>query len=452
VTIAPGYQIGDVIAGKYRIDQILGAGGMGIVVAAHHLSLDDVVAIKFLSAELGNDADAVSRFDREARAAARIKSEHVARVFDVDRLPSGAPYMVMEHLRGLDLAAVIQRGEPLTEERAVAFVLQACAGLGEAHRVGIVHRDVKPSNLFCVERPDRDYTIKVLDFGISKLTMTSDSSKAVITGTGTALGSPAYMSPEQMRSAADVDARTDVWSLGVVLYELLTGKLPFNGSTYPELCLKIASEAPTPPRRYRPLLSPPLEAVILKCLEKDRALRFATMAEVGQALSRWAPSPAPGAAPLPLVSRPAPAAQVSTLPLVTAEPLASSKSTVTNATWANARSRSEGPKSLIVGGIAGLGLLLVPAVWWLARSDPSVPAPAPSAHVAAAASEPPLPTSHPEPPADGSAPAVAESGGVSAPSANAAKPPPPALPKPSPPPSSSPPVQRSKSAVWSQRD
>jgi serine/threonine-protein kinase len=466
LTIALAFQIGDVIAGKYRIDAILGAGGMGVVVAAHHLSLDDVVAIKFLSAELANQADAVSRFDREARAAAKIKSEHVARVFDVDRLPDGVPYMVMEHLEGVDLAALIQQGEPLSEARAVGFVLQACSGLAEAHRVGIVHRDIKPSNLFCVERVNREPTIKLLDFGISKLTLSSDSAHAVITGTGAAMGSPAYMSPEQMRSAANVDARTDIWSLGVVLYELLTGKLPFTGSSYPELCLKIAGDAPASPRLYRPDLSPTLEAIILKCLEKDCQLRFATVGELAQALSPLSPTATPVAPSAGLSAAPvrvttwssAPAAQLATLPLALPEPAPSGKSVVTNATWTQAKSRSEAPKNLMawgVGSALGVGLLLTSAgVWWAhARNQPGVASASPSQHVQAATPEPSaLPASSTTPPVIAATPAAGASQPASAPSASAGKLRSPVAPKPSPAAVSPPPTQRSKNAIWNQRN
>jgi len=290
LTIVSGISAGDVIAEKYRVERVLGAGGMGVVVAARHLQLDDEVAIKFLSAEMLGDEMAISRFDREARASAKIKNEHVVRVFDVGRLPNGAPYMVMERLYGSDLTTWLRHAGQLPIEQAADFVVQACVALAEAHRLGIVHRDIKPSNLFCVKKQDQSASIKVLDFGISKLTLASAPVDGSITATATAIGSPSYMSPEQMRSANRVDHRTDIWSLGVVLYELLTGKLPFRGATYPEICLKVAGEAPDPPRLYRAELTEALQDIVLKCLEKDRERRFANVVELAEALLAFAPA------------------------------------------------------------------------------------------------------------------------------------------------------------------
>src|SRR5580704_996551 len=212
-----GVRVGEVLAGKYRVEGILGAGGMGVVVAAHHLQLDERVALKFLLPEALANAEAVARFDREARAAVKIKSEHVARVIDVGKLENGSPYMGMEYLDGSDLSAWLQkRGSPPIPQ-VVDFVLQACEAIAEAHSLGIVHRDLKPANLFCIRRPDGGLCIKVLDFGISKMSMLGDLH---MTGTTAVFGSPAYMSPEQMHASKDVDGRTDVWSLGVILYEL----------------------------------------------------------------------------------------------------------------------------------------------------------------------------------------------------------------------------------------
>jgi serine/threonine-protein kinase len=286
LTIVAGIHIGDLIADKYRIERLLGSGGMGFVVAARHVQLDDQVAIKFLSSEMLSNELAVSRFDREARAAARIKNEHVVRVFDVGRLPNGAPYLVMEYLTGGDLGEWLRENGPAPVERAAEFVIQACAALADAHRIGIVHRDIKPSNLFCVEKPGQNPLIKLLDFGISKVSTPIDGS---ITDTSMAVGSPSYMSPEQMRSASQVDHRTDIWSLGVVLYELLTNRLPFPGATYPEICLKVVNEPPPRPSTYRADLPPPLEAIILKCLEKEREQRYSNVSELARALVEFAP-------------------------------------------------------------------------------------------------------------------------------------------------------------------
>src|SRR3954454_18638740 len=216
---------GRVLAGKYRIERVLGRGGMGVVVAAHHIHLDEKVAIKFLLPEAVANAEVLGRFVREARAAVRIKSEHVARVSDVGTLEGGEPYMVMEYLEGSDLAEwLLQRGA-LPVEQAVEFLLQASEAIAEAHALGIVHRDLKPANLFVVRRADGLLSIKVLDFGISKVTDASMAAGAA-TSTLALMGSPLYMSPEQMESARTADARSDIWSLGVILYELLTGACP----------------------------------------------------------------------------------------------------------------------------------------------------------------------------------------------------------------------------------
>src|SRR5271170_903633 len=197
---AAGVRQGEILAGRYRVERVLGVGGMGVVVAATHLQLDTKVAIKFLLPTMLRNQEVVGRFAREARAAVRIQSEHVARVSDVGTLENGAPYMVMEFLEGGDLADWIQRRGPLPIEQAVDFVVQACVGVASAHGIGIVHRDLKPANLFCLRGNDGQFFIKVLDFGISKVASASDSGGAM-THTATVMGSPFYMSPEQMQSA-----------------------------------------------------------------------------------------------------------------------------------------------------------------------------------------------------------------------------------------------------------
>ncbi len=285
-----GVKEGDVLAGKYRIEKVLGAGGMGVVVSAFHVQLEEKVAIKFLLPDALAMKEAVARFAREARAAVKIKSEHVVRVFDVGTLDTGAPYMVMEYLDGVDLGTWVQRRGALDIEQAVEFVLQACEALADAHALGIIHRDLKPSNLFCVRRSDGLHSIKVLDFGISKLTSLSESGTDMgMTKTTSTLGSPLYMSPEQMRSSRGVDVRTDIWALGVILYELLAGNVPFNGDTLAELCVKIAT-MPSPPLRNRLPDAPlALQEVLEKCMEKDRAKRYSSVAELAVALAPFAP-------------------------------------------------------------------------------------------------------------------------------------------------------------------
>src|SRR6478735_5774588 len=250
---------GELLAGKYRIERVLGQGGMGVVVAAVHEALDERVALKFLLPEALSNKEAVARFTREARAAVKIRSEYVARVSDVGTLDSGSPYMVMEYLQGSDLSQYLERVGPLPFEEAIEYVLQCCEALAEAHSLGIVHRDLKPANLFRIIRPDGTPAVKLLDFGISKLTAADQS----MTQTSSMMGSPLYMAPEQMTSAKHVDARADIWAVGIILHELLTGRAPFGGDTVPELCAKILTELPPPLRQLRPEAPIGLERVIL---------------------------------------------------------------------------------------------------------------------------------------------------------------------------------------------
>ncbi|HTB74630.1 MAG TPA: serine/threonine-protein kinase, partial [Polyangiaceae bacterium] len=270
-------------------DRVLGAGGMGVVVAAHHLGLDNRVAIKFLLPEMLGAGDAVARFAREAKAAVKISNEHVARVLDVGALENGAPYMVMEYLDGSDLHQWLERHGAMPVAQAVDFLLQACEAIAEAHGLGIVHRDLKPANLFCVRRADGKLWIKVLDFGISKATSPGGGSSLALTATTSLMGSPFYMSPEQMEGARGVDARTDIWALGVIVFQLLTSKVPFYGETVPEVCSKIATRAPPRPREYRPDIPEGLQGVVLTCLEKDRERRYRNVAELALALAPFAP-------------------------------------------------------------------------------------------------------------------------------------------------------------------
>jgi serine/threonine-protein kinase len=281
------------LLGKYRIERVLGMGGMGVVVAATHVTLEERVAIKFLLPHALSNAEAVARFLREARAAVRIKSEHVARVTDVGQLENGSPYMIMEYLDGADLGSIAHRRGALPIEDSVEYVLQACEAIAEAHALGIIHRDLKPANLFVVQRADGTPSVKVLDFGISKVAGLSASagsgSDLGMTKTSTIMGSPLYMSPEQMASARDVDPRTDVWALGAILYELLAGKVPFQADTITQLCAMILQQPAPALRNARPDAPEALQGVIQRCLEKDRNLRYANVAEFANALAPFAP-------------------------------------------------------------------------------------------------------------------------------------------------------------------
>jgi serine/threonine-protein kinase len=280
--------IGEVIAGKYRVERVLGQGGMGIVVAALHIELDQRVALKFLKPHATTHPHVVARFAREARAAAKIHSEHVVRVIDVDVLPTGAPYVVMEFMDGEDLARILLHSGPLSAEVATGYLLETCEAIAEAHALGIVHRDLKPANLFLARRTGGRPILKVLDFGISK--SISASSQNQLTKTTAVVGSPLYMSPEQLMSAKSVDVRSDIWALGVVLYELLTARMPFEGDTLPEVIAAVLHREHEPLRSVRPELPPALDAIIQRCLAKDLAARFANVAEFAAAVAPFGPA------------------------------------------------------------------------------------------------------------------------------------------------------------------
>jgi serine/threonine-protein kinase len=281
---ATAVRVGEVLAGKYRVERMLGAGGMGVVVAAEHMQLGQRVALKFLKLEAASEVS-VKRFLREARAAAQIRGEHVARISDVGTLEDGSPYMVMELLEGRDLSAELAVRGALPVPHAIEYVLQACEAVAEAHVAGIVHRDLKPANLFLTHRPGGAPLVKVLDFGISKvITGSGDNLEPSLTGTSALLGSPRYMSPEQLRGSKNVDARTDVWALGVILYELFSGSIPFDAETLPGLLAQIAADPPTPITAVCSNLPEGLAAVVMRCLEKDITRRFANVGDLALAL------------------------------------------------------------------------------------------------------------------------------------------------------------------------
>ena len=289
-------QQGELLAGKYRVEQVLGAGGMGYVVAALHEQLGQRVAVKLLVPELCENEDSVTRFLREARAAVKIHSEHVARVLDVGELTNGSPYMVMEFLSGRDLSEELDLPGELEIPVAIDYLLQASEAVAEAHSLGLIHRDLKPANLFLTHRPDGSPLVKVLDFGISKAINVDDSAlepAPSLTATHSLLGSPAYMSPEQIRRPKHVDTRTDIWSLGSILYELLTRDPPFNADSPLALLAAVVSDPLPSIREKRPDVPVELEVVIAKCLEKNPDNRYQTVAELADALSPFAPRSLP---------------------------------------------------------------------------------------------------------------------------------------------------------------
>jgi len=318
-------EVGSVFAGKYRIERVLGAGGMGVVFAAVHIHLGERVAIKFLNPEAMTDSTTLARFFREGQAAAKIRSEHVARVYDVGTLETGAPYLVMEHLEGEDLAVILKQRGPLPISEAVVYLLQACEAIAEAHARGIVHRDIKPGNLFVTVRPDGSPVVKVIDFGISKVAEAYGPGLAV-TKTTDVRGSPLFMSPEQLLATRNADPRSDIWSLGVSLFNLLTNTYPFPAPTLPALYARVLHGEPVPLRALRPDAPARLEAAILHCLRRDASERCASVAELARAIGVYAPGQAEisvrrieavlPARSAPRVERPEPAKAVDPAPRV----------------------------------------------------------------------------------------------------------------------------------------
>lgn len=286
VSVVP--QLGELLAGKYRIESTLGMGGMGVVLAARNELIGQPVAIKFL---VVNDeeylGEAAQRLLREARAAARLRGEHVVRIYDVGELPNGTPFIVMERLHGADLGEISQGFGPMPIPLAVGLIAQAARAISEAHAASIVHRDLKPSNLFICKQPDGKALLKVVDFGISKSMQRDAVEMKTLTGARMALGSPHYMSPEQVRDARRVDARTDIWALGVILYELIAGRPAFQADTYPGIFAAITADVPAPLSTLRPEVAAGLELVVTRCLERDPSLRYQNAEELAHALEAY---------------------------------------------------------------------------------------------------------------------------------------------------------------------
>jgi serine/threonine-protein kinase len=365
--------VGELLAGKYRVERIVGHGGMGVVVAAMHEQLRTRVAIKMLLPEATASANALTRFMREARAAAAIKGEHVARVLDVGELPGGAPYIVMEYLEGRDLAAILAAlPEPhrLPAEEAVGYLLQACEAIAEAHAAGIVHRDLKPSNLFLTRQPDGSPLVKVLDFGISKALLAGPG-EGTLTTTSSFVGSPIYAPPEQLVAAHEVDARADIWALGTILYEVVGGRPPYVGDSVMHVASKIFHEAPTPLRDLRPDLPADLGAAIMRCLAKKPEDRFQDVRELAEALAPFAPAASVSAERVARIVR------ASGTPVSGPSPLRGSQSGAAASVVAvgtpSSSNRAWMVGAVVAGGVA-VGFLVFSGSGWLRHA----PVPTPS--------------------------------------------------------------------------
>jgi serine/threonine protein kinase len=324
---------GDVVAGKYRIERQIGSGGMGVVMAARHLQLGEPVALKFVTTARDGDKEAMSRMMREARATFRLRSQHTVRVLDVGELPSGPLYIVMELLEGRDLRAELKVRGPLSESEVVRYALQACESLEEAHALGIVHRDLKPHNMF-LAKSARGTVLKILDFGMSKLDPEQfDAEVGPLTRPETALGTPRYMAPEQWKSATAVDARADVWALGVVMYELLTGEAPVSKLRGPERLARLLAGAIEDPRELRPDVSEPVARVVMRCLRADPKVRWPSVAHLRTALHDAFPDP----------GREIPRAEVTRTDVTRAVPVGEMKERAAQAFGSPGEGRGEAP-------------------------------------------------------------------------------------------------------------
>jgi serine/threonine-protein kinase len=369
---------GALLAGKYRIERLLGRGGMGAVFAAQHEVLGRRVAIKLLLTDTAQSEEGLQRFLNEARAAARLDSEHITRLMDFGTLENGLPFMVLEFLAGQDLGQVLAERGPLPVAEVVDYMLQACEALAQAHAAGIIHRDLKPSNLFLAQRGDGSLRIKVLDFGISKINNPAAVTPKSLTSTRALLGTPYYMSPEQLARPKEVDARADVWQLGANIFELLVGQPPFMQESLGELLYAIMNQPVPSIREKRPDVPPELELAVFRCMERDMSRRFANVGELAQAIapfgsgahsplvarvahtlqarggSAFGFTPAPGSAP-PLGVTPGPAPNARSGPLQTSN------------AWGHASAAPLPPprsKTLflvagILGGLAVLGAVAV---------------------------------------------------------------------------------------------
>lgn len=357
MAITPGSHF----AGRFVVERLLGQGGMGIVFAARHSELDELVAVKVMLPEVAANAEAAARFQREARASVRIKSDYIVRVLDVSRLEDGTPYMVMEYLDGENLDEHLSKHRPIAIETAARYLIEACDAIAAAHAIGIVHRDLKPQNLFLAKQGDETNRIKVLDFGISKVSEKLSSSEAALTRTSSLMGSPLYMSPEQMQSARTVDHRADIWALGCVLFELLTDTPPFNGGSIPELCAAVLTKQPPLASTLRSDLPKAIDAIISRCLEKTPDARYSTVAQLALDLLAFAPD---ATAIVAGISR-----RQSSLPPPMSAPVPGIETikcvpTVTQVNWGHA-TRPPSRRISVLGLWSVVGILGLTAIGWV---------------------------------------------------------------------------------------
>jgi serine/threonine-protein kinase len=386
-------KVGDVIADKYTIEQLIGLGGMGAVFAATHKFTGKRVALKWMLPELAQDVDAVQRFMREAHAAGRINHPNVVDVYDVGQ-HEDSYFLVMEYLHGEPLTSALARRD-MSSSDLLQLLLPAMRGVAAAHRQGVVHRDLKPDNIFLAYEEDGSRReCKVLDFGISKL-----SNEGVVnprlTKTGAVVGTPYYMSPEQIRGSDQLDKRADVYAFGVILYEALTGQVPFHADTYGALVLEIATGTPKTPRELVPSLPSELSRVVLRAMSRDAPLRYPDMESLIRALEPFALPAGVGSQPRPPSGRHAArldatrlsephAPQVATLPQLASTPFAS------EVPEARRRLPLGGPLLFVAAAFAIVG-----GVWLATRApEPApmgpvvMPAPLDSASVAPPAASP----------------------------------------------------------------
>ena len=428
---------GDVIAGKYRVERVLGEGGMGFVVAATHLTLETKVAIKFIRDGVLGTREASVRFLREAKAAVQLKNPHVAAVYDVGTLESGEPFMVMEYLEGCDLSDLFKQRGALPPSEACEYVVQACDALGEAHALGIVHRDVKLGNLFLTRGAAGVPLIKVLDFGLSKASPFGGGETGV-TMSAAVLGSPRFMSPEQLQDPRTVDGRSDIWSLGIILYTLIAGRPAFDADTVGKLFAKVMGEEPAPLQSLVPGIDPGLVAIIQRCLVKKPEQRISNVAELANALAPYCVNPGHAhatAAKLAAVLASSKVADVAALApgsarAYTSNPPQSNRSTSMDlgGPWAGstpaAAPAKEGLSRVGLGVVAAIAVVGVAVgAFYISRSG----VPTGRAEVVAASGEP---TPVPPPQAPPASPTIIVVAGSAQPTAPKASPPVATAPKP----------------------